>query len=226
MSTPDSARVAEMDAQIAELVSRRDAIAADTTPQKPKSLLHYIGVGVSAGLLALVALVAILVVVVPMVTGSRPLTVLTGSMTPTYPPGTLVIVAPTPAEDVQLGDVLTYQLESGKPTLVTHRVIEKAFDTRGELTFTTQGDANDSPDAEPVTTVQVVGTVWYAVPWIGWVNNVVNGELRAFVIPVVVGLLFAYAAWMIISGVRDRHRTRATAVPQSEPASPSPDTRS
>ena len=64
------------------------------------------------------------------------------------------------------------------------------------------------PHPAPVTDVQVVGTVWYAVPWIGWVNNVVNGELRSLIVPVVVGLLLAYAAWMVFSGFRERRRKR------------------
>jgi signal peptidase len=179
---------------------------------KPKSLLQYLGIGLGAGALAIVVLVAVMVVLVPAATGSRALTVLTGSMTPAYPAGTLVIVKPTPPDEVTIGDVMTYQLRSGEPTLVTHRVIEKIYDTNGELSFTTKGDHNDLPDDEPVKAVQVVGTVWYGVPYLGWVNNAVNGELRPLIIPIVVGLLFAYAVWMIISGARDRlKKKRASA---------------
>lgn len=173
-------------------------------PPPPKGLLQYLGIGLGAGALALVVLVAVMVVLVPAVTGSRALTVLTGSMAPAYPAGTLVIVKPTPPDEVKIGDVMTYQLKSGEPTLVTHRVIEKIYDTNGELSFTMKGDNNDLPDDEPVKALQVVGTLWYAVPYLGWVNNAVNGELRPLIIPIVVGLLFAYALWMLISGARDR----------------------
>ena len=203
-----------LDAQIAELTAKRDALAAAeaaANPPKPKGLLHYLGVGLSAGALALVVLVALLVVVIPAATGSRALTVLTGSMAPAYPPGTLLIVKPTPPDEVRVGDVMTYQLESGKAVLVTHRVIEKSQDTNGNLTFITKGDHNDLADDDPVKPVQVVGTVWYAVPWIGYVNNAVNGDLRPLIIPVVVGLLFAYALWMIISGARDKVKKRRAA---------------
>ena len=105
MSAPAPRGTDEIDAQIAELVARRDAIVAEAEHPRKKGVLHYLGVGVSVGLLAFVVLIAVLVVVVPMVTGSRPLTVLTGSMEPAYPPGTLVIVKPTPVEDIRLGDV-------------------------------------------------------------------------------------------------------------------------
>jgi signal peptidase len=214
---PDSLSQQQLDAQIAELTAQRDALAAEAAePAKPKGVLHYLGIGVSAGLLALVVLVALLVVIVPMVTGSRALTVLTSSMVPTYPPGTLVIVKPTAPADIRVGDVLTYQLESGKDVLVTHRVIDKATNAdTGALTFITQGDANDLADDPPVREVQVVGTVWYAVPYIGWVNNAVNGDLRPLIIPIVVGLLFAYALWMIISGARDRVKKRRAVTPAS-----------
>jgi signal peptidase len=180
-------------------------------PPKPKGMLQYLGIGIGAGALALVVLIAVMVVVIPAVTGSRALTVLTGSMAPAYPAGTLVIVRPTPPGEVRIGDVMTYQLKSGEPVLVTHRVIEKIYDTNGELSFTTKGDNNDLADDEPVKAVQVVGTVWYAIPLLGWVNNAVNGELRPLIIPIVVGLLFAYAVWMIISGARDRVKKKRAA---------------
>ena len=43
-------------------------------------------------------------VLVPRLTGSTPMTVLTGSMAPSYPPGTLVVVRPGPADDIAIGD--------------------------------------------------------------------------------------------------------------------------
>jgi hypothetical protein len=63
-------------------------------------------------------------------------------------------------------------------------------------------------DANPVREVQVRGTVWYAVPYLGWVNTWLTGERRAIVVPVIAGLLFAYAAGMVYSGLRDRKRAR------------------
>ncbi len=59
----------------------------------------------------------------PRLGGATPYTVLTSSMEPEYPPGTLVVVRPVPIEEIGIGDVITYQLESGEPTVVTHRVV-------------------------------------------------------------------------------------------------------
>ncbi|MEO6533951.1 MAG: signal peptidase I [Pseudolysinimonas sp.] len=178
---------------------------------KKKGVLHYIGVGLSFGILALVALVAVLVIALPMLTKSTPYTVLTSSMTPSYPAGTLVIVKPTDVQQIHIGDVITYQIESNQPAVVTHRVIQIVEPTTstGHESFITKGDANSLPDAKPVMPVQVRGVVWYAVPFIGWVNNVVNGDARSVIVPIVAGLLFLYAGFMAASAVVDRRRKTA-----------------
>ena len=173
-------------------------------------LLYYIGVGLSFGLLAFVLLLASLVVVVPAASGSTPYTILTSSMEPGLPPGTLVVVKPIEPTEIRIGTVITYQLESGEAEVVTHRVVEIQSPNLpgGDPSFITKGDANSAPDADPVMTVQLRGAVWYSVPLIGWVNNIVNGDLRAIVIPVVAGLLFLYAGWSIVTSRIDKRRRR------------------
>jgi len=180
-------------------------------PGRIVTLLRAIGHGLSLGLLLLVLGLGILVIGIPAAVGGTPLTILTGSMSPNLPPGTLVVIKPTPIDEIAIGDILTFQLESGKPDVVTHRVIGIVKDTGStDVRFITQGDANASPDAGEVMPVQVRGTVWYAVPWLGWVNQAVNGEARQWVIPLAAGGLFGYATWMVFSGFRDRRR-RSTA---------------
>ncbi len=173
-------------------------------------LLYYIGLGLSFGLLAFVLLLAVLVVLVPAVTRSTPYTILTSSMEPGLPPGTLVIVKPIDPVDIKIGTVVTYQLDSGEAAVVTHRVVEiQGPNLPGaDPSFITKGDANSAPDAKPVMAVQVRGAVWYSVPLIGWVNNIVNGDLRSVVIPVVAGLLFLYAGWSIVTSRIDKRRRR------------------
>jgi signal peptidase I len=152
---------------------------------------------IAAGLVLAVA------VVVPRLTGATPYTVLTGSMTPSYPPGTLVVVRPTPVEQIAVGDVVTYQLSSGDPTVVTHRVVSTGTDTvTGQTFLRTQGDANASPDTAPVAPVQVRGTVWYAVPYVGKVTTLLTGHDRQLAVDVVAGLLLVYAA--VVLGRRRR----------------------
>ncbi|MEX1079014.1 MAG: signal peptidase I [Homoserinimonas sp.] len=175
--------------------------SSNTGEPKPHGLWHYLGVGLSAGLLALVLLVGVLVIVVPAATGSTPMTVLTSSMEPTYPPGTLIIVKPIDSQDIRIGDPITYQIESGKEAVVTHRVIAITNSTDGSTTFTTQGDNNGAPDAVPVIPEQVKGKVWYSVPWIGYLNNLVGGDNRGLIVPVIAIGLFLYAGYMLASGI-------------------------
>ncbi|HWH26865.1 MAG TPA: signal peptidase I [Pseudolysinimonas sp.] len=220
MSDPLAAERAELAREREALAAERAALASTTTvddvaeeptkPAKEKGLLHYLGLGLSGGLLAVMLLLAVLVIVAPMAVGGQALTVLTSSMEPQYPAGTLVIVKPVKAADVKIGDVVTYQLESGKDAVVTHRVIARTqnVDT-GKITFTTKGDNNDDADLKPVSEVQIRGTLWYAIPYLGWVNNWVNGDMRVFIVPVIVGGLFLYALWMVVSSIRDRAKRKA-----------------
>ncbi|WP_094770420.1 signal peptidase I [Microbacterium gorillae] len=168
-----------------------------------------IGRGLLVGVLVLLLGIAAAAIVVPAAVGGTALTVMTSSMEPTLPAGTLVVVRPTAAADIREGDVLTYQLHSGEPTLVTHRVVERSQLTTGEYRWVTQGDANPTPDPDIVQEVQAVGTVWYAIPYLGWVSAALTGPWRVFVIPIVVIALFGYAAWMVIGALRERARGRA-----------------
>jgi signal peptidase len=124
-----------------------------------------------------------------------------------------VIVRPITPDDVRIGDPITYQIESGKADVVTHRVIAIQTDSDGGRRFILQGDNNSVPD-DPVRDEQIQGKVWYALPLLGWVNTWVNGEGRSWIAPVAAVVLFGYAAWMILSGVRDKaKRSRSASRP-------------
>lgn len=95
--------------------------------------------------------------------------VLSGSMAPTIQAGDVVVVSAVNAEEIETGDVITYSRSSrtdGRSNLVTHRVIDVTR-TDDSVRFTTQGDANEDPDADPVSPSQVVGVVWFHLPLVG-----------------------------------------------------------
>lgn len=156
--------------------------------------------------LVILAAAAVLVVAVllPRVAGATPYAVLTGSMRPHYPPGTLVVVRPTPFDELRVGDVVTYQLESGRPQVVTHRIVELGTDLDGKQLARTRGDANDVADREPVRDVQIRGRLWYAVPWLGYANGWLPGSQRQLGIYLVAGVLLGYAAVAFVGAARDR----------------------
>jgi signal peptidase len=173
----------------------------------PRGVLYAIALGLSTGLLLIVAALAVVLIVVPKATGSTPLTVLTQSMEPTLPPGTLLVVRPTAVEDIQVGDVVTYQIVSGQPAVISHRVVSVSSSSTGERTFVLKGDNNAKADPAPVTAAQIRGVVWYSVPDIGVVNQLVNGS-RSWLIPAVAGVLLTYGAVMMTAGFVSAARRR------------------
>ncbi len=172
-----------------------------------RGLWHYVGIGLSAGLLAVVLLLALVVIVVPKVAGATPMTILTTSMEPKLPPGTLIVVKPTSIDQIRVGDVMTYQIRSGDPAVISHRVISINASSDGTKSFITKGDNNAEADP-PVAEVQVRGVVWYSVPWIGYVNSAMNGPDRSWIVPVIAVILLGYAAYMITSGAIGAARRR------------------
>ncbi|MBY4129699.1 signal peptidase I [Rhodococcus fascians] len=159
-------------------------------------------------LLAVMVLILLATVVVPRVTGSTPYTVLTQSMKPTYPPGSLIVVRPVEPSELAIGTPITYQIRSGEPEVVTHRIVATRQSGRGELTFITRGDNNGADDENPVQVGQIRGEVWYSVPYMGYVNNWLNGEQRKITVAVIVIGLFGYALVMFVGAGVDRYRSR------------------
>jgi signal peptidase len=154
-------------------------------------------------ILAAVAILA-LAVLVPRLGGATPYTVLTGSMRPAYPPGTLVVVRPVRSEELAVGDVITYQLRSGEPTVVTHRVVATGQRGDGTTVVQTQGDANDVPDDPWVMPVQVKGRLWYAVPYLGRLNALLTGEQHQVLVLGAAAGLGGYALVMFAAAMRER----------------------
>lgn len=148
--------------------------------------------GEALGFVALViaSLAAVVLIVVPLLSGSTQYSVLTSSMKPGYPPGTLLVVKPVDVAEVAPGDVVTYQIASGEAAVVTHRVVSTGVDRQGERVLFTQGDNNDVADPEPVRAVQVRGRVFYAVPYAGFAANWLGNRDR--------GLLGQAAAFGLI----------------------------
>lgn len=146
-------------------------------------------------------------VLIPRIGGAIPYTVLTGSMRPELTPGTLVVVKPVPVEDIGVGSVITYQLKSGEPAVVTHRVVGVTY-ANDEYLFRTQGDANESPDLEWVREVQLKGKLWYSVPKLGYVSQLLSSGQRDLVTYVGAAILIGYSAFMFTGAMRDRSRLK------------------
>lgn len=153
-------------------------------------------------------LIAVLLgsVLIPRFAGATPYAVLTGSMQPHYPPGALVVVRPVSESDIHEGDVITYQLESGQATVVTHRVIRRSTNLKGQVLFNIQGDANGVADAKPVKPVQVKGKLWYSMPYLGYANTIITGKERDITLIIVVSVLLCYSAYMFTRAAGNKRK--------------------
>lgn len=148
-------------------------------------------------------------VIAPKVMGWVPLTILSGSMEPTYPVGSQVIVERVEGEAdtarLRVGDVITFLPEPANPRLVTHRIVEKSVRPDGTATFTTRGDANNVDDEWSLTATQIRGKVKYHVPWVGHVAKTLGQDQKNIGIWVVAAALFAYAL-RELAGIGRRRR--------------------
>jgi signal peptidase len=109
----------------------------------------------------------------PRILGWQPQVVLSGSMEPALPLGSVAFVEPKSGEEVQTGDMLTFRNPDGTELVVTHRVTEVV---RGEggLAFKTKGDANEAEDSWLVPAANVVGTVKWHVHYLGYITDKVR----------------------------------------------------
>lgn len=111
---------------------------------------------------AVLGVVSILVFAVSLVFGVRPLVVVSGSMEPTIPVGSVVFSAQTPAGDIQEGSIVTVERPRGLG-LVTHRLIKSVEPSPGIYEYTLKGDANQQEDPEPYKVRTAGKYVWHVV---------------------------------------------------------------
>ncbi len=85
----------------------------------------------------------------------------TGSMTPEYPVGSVIIIKKTDPSKLETNDVITFY--SSNPNLgnmiVTHRIMEITNDGDGTYSFTTKGDANEINDEYKAESERIIGKV-------------------------------------------------------------------
>lgn len=121
-----------------------------------------------------IAVIAILIITLALVGlrlfGFSPYTVLSGSMEPNYPVGSLIYTHAVDPTTLQTGDIITFM--SDQDTIVTHRIVEVVTETSatGEQTlrFRTQGDANNTPDGRLVHPQNILGTPSLTIPYLGY----------------------------------------------------------
>ncbi len=119
--------------------------------------------------------------------GYRLYAVRTGSMTPTYPTGGVVLDAPARPHRLAHGNVITFQTVNG---LVTHRIVGTT-----KLGFITKGDANRTADVGSVSQRHVLGRVVAGTAFGGYL--LVFAQQPEGLASLALLLVSSYLAWSI-----------------------------
>jgi signal peptidase I len=163
-------------------------------PDKQSRLRRLLNV-VTSLLLAVGLLGFLFLAVGPHLFGYRTSTMLTGSMEPGIMPGDVVVTVPEPASELEVGDVITYQIPVEDHRVETHRVTQIRHHD-GQIVIRTKGDANQ--DDDPWTATLQDDTVWEmkaVVPHLGT-------AVRALRAPVVQhGILWVGFGGLILLGL-------------------------
>lgn len=114
---------------------------------------------------------------VPSVLGYSFLQVQTGSMEPEFRIGTVVVAKKIDTRELEVGDIISFYSteEDIRGRVNTHRIVEITSNMSGAPVFITKGDANESNDPLPVSSINVVGKVVYNI---GTVSGSVLSVLR------------------------------------------------
>lgn len=131
---------------------------------------------------------AILLVAVPKFFGVELRAVVTGSMEPELPVGSLVVIVPTEAEKLVVGNDVAFVTQGEK--VVTHRLI--SIDIQNNE-FVTRGIANDMNAIDPPNKYEnIIGVVKLHIPYLGFLFSwlaTLQGKIIAATIIVAIYVL-------------------------------------
>lgn len=131
---------------------------------------------------------------VPNIGGYFPLMVETGSMEPTIMTGDLIIVHTIDnADDLKVGDIVTYWDNQPGGTLITHRIAEVTKDDAGKTAYRTKGDGNPVEDGRYLYPDRVVGVYVNRFAGMGKVAmfmQTVPGLIICVVLPLMIFVIY------------------------------------
>ncbi len=126
--------------------------------------------------------------------------IVSGSMEPEIPIGSVIYVEPAEPETVQTGDVIAFW--SGD-SVIAHRVVENQT---VEGKFTTKGDANAGEDMNDVEYDALIGRVSRHYPYLGAYLEILTSNVGKLYI---IGFAACGAMLNVLAGrIRERRRNR------------------
>jgi signal peptidase len=165
--------------------------------QRISGWLEVAGSWLSAAVLALAVVLFLAVILIPHISGVELRTVVSGSMEPSLPRGSIAIGLPTDVDTLRIGDIVMFRRPDMPSEIVTHRIVAVADE--GTLRrFATKGDANNSPDYWDVDGNLVLARLGFYVPLLGYAAEVFQSPvtlLALVFIPGVLVLLHEFPVW-------------------------------
>ena len=155
---------------------------------------------------------------VPTALGLHRYVILTGSMTGTYDPGSIVFDKQVPTSSLEVGDAITYAPPPGMSPnheLVTHRIVRIAPGRGGRRVYQTKGDANKTADRwRFMLPASEQDKVVFSLPYAGYIFAVLG--VQQFRMALIGGPALLVALWIVIGMWRDagemvRRRERGVA---------------
>ena len=149
--------------------------------------------------LAFAVLLLLVVGVGPWTGKYRTVTVLTASMKPGMPPGSMAVLVPIEPSAIRVGDVITFEAPIPDHPVVTHRVIE-VVEPGAHPVIRTQGDANAAPDP---WTARISGApAWRRVAVIPAAGTLIHAlrsplihQATVLVVPVLLAVAWLVGIW-------------------------------
>lgn len=121
--------------------------------------------------LLLVVIVLCLPLTIPRFLGYELYAIVSGSMEPSIPVGSVVYARPAEVSMIQEGDVVVFYGGHDSTTVITHRTVENRKD---EQELLTKGDANAGNDVLPIAYENVIGKVSLSIPFLGFLLPLVT----------------------------------------------------
>ena len=114
--------------------------------------------------------------------GFKIYTVLSPSMEPEYPTGSIIHVKEVNPDKLKEKDVITFNLT--KDIVATHRIIELVSDEEDPdiIRFRTKGDANNVADGSLVEKDQIIGSPVFTIPFLGYLANYIHSPSGIYVV--------------------------------------------
>lgn len=115
-----------------------------------------------------------------------------GSMSPTIPTGSVVVV--TAENNYKKEDVISFVYDRDVNNVITHRIKEISKDDELNLTaYVTKGDANEDTDTRAVIKDNVIGKVIFTIPYIGYPVQLAKTQLGFIFLIVIPATIIIYS---------------------------------